>query len=180
MAHLAQVRGSRQSERGRVTMQSVPCGTCREVPRAWSTHIWVSFVLLSTHLATTFSGIWMETHSAHSQPALLSPPQHTRLHSFTPTSTRTACACRYTAFIPLYPVGVAGEMWSVYGALPAIKARGLHSIRLPNPLNFAFDYHTFLVGLLLVYPFLWWQLYSMLLGQRKKRISGQAAAKKKE
>jgi hypothetical protein len=179
MAHLAQVRGSRQSEKGRVKCSLCHAGHAERC-HTHGLHIWLFSVLLSTYLATPFSVIWMETHTAHSQPALLPPPQHTRIHSYTPTSTRTACACRYTAFIPLYPVGVAGEMWSVYDALPAIKARGLHSIRLPNPLNFAFDYHTFLVGLLLVYPFLWWQLYSMLLGQRKKRISGQAAAKKKE
>ena len=67
--------------------------------------------------------------------------------------------CRYTAFIPLYPVGVVGEMSAVYAALPAIRARGLRTVRLPNPANFAFDYATFL---------------SVSLGPRRAR--GEAAA----
>ena len=52
---------------------------------------------------------------------------------------------RYTAFIFLYPVGVVGEMWSVYQALPLIKQRRLRSLSMPNAANLAFDYHTFLV-----------------------------------
>jgi very-long-chain (3R)-3-hydroxyacyl-CoA dehydratase len=63
----------------------------------------------------------------------------------------TAGACpfwltwlRYTAFVPLYPLGVVGEMRAMYDALPHIGARGLHSVRLPNAWNFGFDYRTFL------------------------------------
>ena len=55
------------------------------------------------------------------------------------------CRRSYTAFIPLYPVGLAAEMWAVRGALPAIQSRGLRSVALPNPFNFGFDYHMFLV-----------------------------------
>lgn len=36
-------------------------------------------------------------------------------------------------------------MKSVYDALPFIKARGLRSLAMPNPANWGFDYHTFLV-----------------------------------
>ena len=50
----------------------------------------------------------------------------------------------YTAFIPLYPIGVVGEMAAVWAALPEIAARGLRSVRLPNLLNIAFDYALFL------------------------------------
>jgi len=53
--------------------------------------------------------------------------------------------CRYTAFIPLYPVGVVGEMWSVYDALPLIRERRLRYVTMPNAANFAFNYHLFLV-----------------------------------
>lgn len=60
-------------------------------------------------------------------------------------SSPAALHCRYTAFIGLYPVGVLGEMKSVYDALPFIKARGLRSLALPNAANWGFDYHTFLV-----------------------------------
>ncbi len=52
--------------------------------------------------------------------------------------------CRYSAFIPLYPLGVlAGEMPLIWNGLPYIKQRKLHSIDMPNSLNFAFSYHTF-------------------------------------
>ena len=41
-------------------------------------------------------------------------------------------------------MGVVGEMWSVYQALPLIKQRRLRSLSMPNAANLAFDYHTFL------------------------------------
>ena len=34
----------------------------------------------------------------------------------------------------------AGEMVCYYLALPYMQKRGLHSVQLPNALNFAFDY----------------------------------------
>lgn len=93
-------------------------------------------------------------------------------------------AHRYTAFIPLYPLGVLAEMTLMYDALPALDneldgrsgggggaAGAAYSLRLPNAWNAAFDYATFLRCVLLAYPFLWWQLYSMLLGQRRKRLA---------
>jgi very-long-chain (3R)-3-hydroxyacyl-CoA dehydratase len=52
--------------------------------------------------------------------------------------------CRYSAFIPLYPLGVlAGEMPLIWSGLPYIKQRKLHSIDMPNSFNFAFSYHAF-------------------------------------
>jgi len=51
---------------------------------------------------------------------------------------------RYSMFIPLYPVGVLGEMHAAYSALHAIAERGLHSVGMPNAWNFAFDYGTFI------------------------------------
>jgi hypothetical protein len=39
---------------------------------------------------------------------------------------------RYTAFIPLYPVGVAGEMWCLYKALPTLKVGLLDSAQTLN------------------------------------------------
>lgn len=52
---------------------------------------------------------------------------------------------RYSAFLPLYPVGVVSEMWLVYKGLPAVRQRQLHSVSLPHPWNFAFDYSYFLM-----------------------------------
>ena len=57
---------------------------------------------------------------------------------------RPSLPCRYSAFIPLYPVGVAGEVLAIVGALPAVRAQRLHSVALPNAWNAAFDYGAFL------------------------------------
>ena len=86
---------------------------------------------------------------------------------------------RYTAFIPLYPIGVVGEMGAIWLALPVIKEKKLRSVVLPNMWNFSFDYGMFLKLLLVVYPVLWWQLYSMLLRQRKKKVGGGGGGGKK-
>lgn len=77
---------------------------------------------------------------------------------------------RYTLFIPLYPVGMVAEMILMITALPYLKSQKLNSIALPNSLNFGFDYHLFIQGLLFVYPFLWLFLYQTLLRQRKKKL----------
>lgn len=52
--------------------------------------------------------------------------------------------CRYTLFIPLYPVGMLAEMALMIQALPYLKAQRLNSIGLPNAVNFSFDYHLFI------------------------------------
>lgn len=87
---------------------------------------------------------------------------------------------RYTAFIPLYPIGVMGEMGAIWLALPLIKENKLRSVVLPNMWNFSFDYGVFLKLLLVVYPVLWWQLYSMLLRQRKKKVVGGGGGRKRD
>lgn len=74
---------------------------------------------------------------------------------------------RYTAFIPLYPVGVAGEMWLMYQALPYIKEQVLYKdffSVLP------FSYYTFVQVVLLCYPLLWMKLYLHLLKQRRSKL----------
>ena len=53
-------------------------------------------------------------------------------------------ARRYSAFIPLYPLGIlAGEMPLIWSGLPYIQQHKLHSLEMPNSLNFAFSYHIF-------------------------------------
>lgn len=58
---------------------------------------------------------------------------------------------RYTFFIVLYPMGVAGELLTIYAALPYVQKTGLYSITLPNKYNFSFDYHTFLILIMISY-----------------------------
>ncbi|XP_022702319.1 very-long-chain (3R)-3-hydroxyacyl-CoA dehydratase 1-like isoform X1 [Varroa jacobsoni] len=76
--------------------------------------------------------------------------------------------CRYSFFIILYPIGVSGELLSIYSALPYVKERGLFSINLPNPYNFSFDYHLVLVITMLIYLPGLPKLYSHMLSQRSK------------
>ncbi|XP_072507736.1 very-long-chain (3R)-3-hydroxyacyl-CoA dehydratase 1 isoform X1 [Notamacropus eugenii] len=52
---------------------------------------------------------------------------------------------RYNFFIILYPVGVVGELLTIYAALPYVKKTGMFSLRLPNKYNVSFDYYSFLL-----------------------------------
>ncbi|KAK2995269.1 hypothetical protein RJ640_015550 [Escallonia rubra] len=97
---------------------------------------------------------------------------------------------RYTAFIVLYPIGVAGEMcayfdvalisnselvWLMYQALPFIKQKHLYSdffARLP------FSYYDFVKVVLLCYPFLWLKLYLHLFKQRRSKLRKNLKKKK--
>uniref|UniRef100_A0A0D9WHC6 Very-long-chain (3R)-3-hydroxyacyl-CoA dehydratase n=1 Tax=Leersia perrieri TaxID=77586 RepID=A0A0D9WHC6_9ORYZ len=83
---------------------------------------------------------------------------------------------RYTAFIPLYPIGVGpGEMWTMYQALPFVKERDLYSGFFGM---FSMSYHSFLVAVLAIYPFLWMKLYLHVFKQRKSKL-GKVHAKKR-
>ncbi|GJP66313.1 hypothetical protein CLOP_g23220 [Closterium sp. NIES-67] len=78
---------------------------------------------------------------------------------------------RYTAFIPLYPIGIfAGEMTLMYLSLPLIRPeKPFQHIFGMLP----FEYYHFVVGLLLCYPFLWMHLYRHMFRQRRKKLSGE-------
>ncbi|KAF0923888.1 hypothetical protein E2562_007735 [Oryza meyeriana var. granulata] len=83
---------------------------------------------------------------------------------------------RYTAFIPLYPIGVGpGEMWTMYQALPFVKERDLYSGFFGM---FSISYHSFLVAVLAIYPFLWMKLYLHVFKQRKSKLGKVGGAKK--
>ncbi|RCV17392.1 hypothetical protein SETIT_3G216300v2 [Setaria italica] len=83
---------------------------------------------------------------------------------------------RYTAFIPLYPIGVGpGEMWTMYQALPFVKKRNLYSGFFEK---FSMSYHSFLVGVLVCYPLLWLKLYLHVFKQRKSKL-GKGSRKKR-
>ncbi|CAG5865281.1 unnamed protein product [Menidia menidia] len=75
---------------------------------------------------------------------------------------------RYTFFIVLYPMGVSGELLTIYAALPHVQKTGLFSISLPNKYNFSFDYHAFLILVMVSYIPLFPQLYFHMIRQRKK------------
>lgn len=78
---------------------------------------------------------------------------------------------RYTAFIPMYPLGLAAEVVCIWLAVPLVATSGRLSLDLPNPTNIAFHYSTFLRALLAIQPITWAYLYSSLLRQRAIKLS---------
>nr|XP_002750117.2 very-long-chain (3R)-3-hydroxyacyl-CoA dehydratase 1 isoform X1 [Callithrix jacchus] len=85
---------------------------------------------------------------------------------------------RYNFFIILYPVGVAGELLTIYAALPYVKKTGMFSIRLPNKYNVSFDYYYFLLITMASYIPLFPQLYFHMLRQRRKVLHGEVIVEK--
>lgn len=80
--------------------------------------------------------------------------------------------CRYTFFYVLYPLGVTGELLSMYASLPYIKERNLYSIRMPNKANFSFHYYYIVIASMLVYIPGFPHLYQYMIGQRAKVLKG--------
>uniref|UniRef100_A0AAZ3QPP0 Very-long-chain (3R)-3-hydroxyacyl-CoA dehydratase n=2 Tax=Oncorhynchus TaxID=8016 RepID=A0AAZ3QPP0_ONCTS len=78
---------------------------------------------------------------------------------------------RYTFFLVLYPMGVTGELLTIYAALPYVQKTGLYSVTLPNKYNFSFDYYTFLILTMVSYIPLFPQLYFHMMRQRKKVLA---------
>ena len=86
---------------------------------------------------------------------------------------------RYTAFIVLYPLGVACEMWSLYGMLPIATRTGFNMLVVPGlgKLPEFIQYPRVVRWLLVVYVPVWWSLYSFLWRQRAKKLGpGRASA----
>lgn len=81
---------------------------------------------------------------------------------------------RYTAFIPLYPLGIfGGEMPIIAAAIPWIAKRGLWSISMPNAWNVALSYASFCrLGLYVLLPAAFVHLYGTLLSARRRKLGG--------
>jgi very-long-chain (3R)-3-hydroxyacyl-CoA dehydratase len=79
---------------------------------------------------------------------------------------------RYSAFVPLYPVGVVCELTCIWLALPTLRRDKLWSVDMPNSVNFAFDYSIFITIMSILYPYLFWGQYSSLLRTRAKKLGG--------
>ena len=60
------------------------------------------------------------------------------------------------------------EMKLMYDARAYARKTKMYAIEMPNAFNFAFDYPSFLNGLLVVYPFLFYSLYAYMFAQRRK------------
>ncbi|XP_075068015.1 very-long-chain (3R)-3-hydroxyacyl-CoA dehydratase 1 [Mixophyes fleayi] len=85
---------------------------------------------------------------------------------------------RYNLFIVLYPVGVAGELLTIYAALPYVRKSGMYSLRLPNKYNVSFDYYYFLIAVMCSYIPLFPQLYFHMLRQRRRVLHGEVIVEK--
>ena len=82
--------------------------------------------------------------------------------------------CRYTFFFVLYPLGVAGELITIYYSLSVVKETGILSLPMPNLINFGFSYHVFLIFVMICYIPFFPQLYFHMVAQRKKFIGSSA------
>ncbi|KAB5579531.1 hypothetical protein PHYPO_G00196100 [Pangasianodon hypophthalmus] len=87
---------------------------------------------------------------------------------------------RYNLFIVMYPLGVIGELMTIYAALPYVRKAGMYSLRLPNKYNVSFDYYYFLIIVMLSYIPLFPQLYFHMLRQRRKVLHGEVIVEKDE
>ncbi|KAL4635255.1 very-long-chain (3R)-3-hydroxyacyl-CoA dehydratase 1 [Arapaima gigas] len=85
---------------------------------------------------------------------------------------------RYNMFIVMYPLGVAGELMTIYAALPYVQKSGMFSLRLPNKYNVSFDYYIFLIIVMLSYIPLFPQLYFHMLRQRRRVLHGEVIVEK--
>ena len=66
-------------------------------------------------------------------------------------SSQSSLCSRYNLFIVLYPLGVVGELLTIYAALPIVRRTAMYSLRLPNKYNVSFDYYYFLIIAMLSY-----------------------------
>ncbi|CAN8236798.1 unnamed protein product [Cochlearia groenlandica] len=78
---------------------------------------------------------------------------------------------RYSSFLLLYPTGITSEVGLIYLALPHIKTSEIYSIRMPNTLNFSFDYFYATILVLAIYVPGSPHMYRYMLGQRKRALS---------
>ncbi|EWC48148.1 hypothetical protein DRE_02252 [Drechslerella stenobrocha 248] len=73
---------------------------------------------------------------------------------------------RYNTFFILYPIGIASEMWEIYGALPDIAATSAGAL----------GWWTALIekaALLIVYPPGSYVMYTHMMSQRRKMMRGK-------
>lgn len=81
--------------------------------------------------------------------------------------------CRYTFFFVLYPVGVLGELITIYSALGVVWETRMLSIALPNVINFSFSYYVFLLFVMFCYIPIFPKLYCHMVAQRRKFIGSK-------
>jgi len=86
-------------------------------------------------------------------------------------------AARYTVFIPTYPLGIMTELAIWRGVLQYTFVSGIWSIRMPNYLNFAFNWWILVAGWMCLMIFFFPSQFQYMLQQRKKFFSNQSEKK---
>jgi hypothetical protein len=82
---------------------------------------------------------------------------------------------RYSGFTILYPLGISGEMVTMYKVLPYVQRTGALSVAMPNAYNAVWHYPSIIYFLLTaVWPPGAYIMYSYMLGQRRKALAGEA------
>lgn len=100
-------------------------------------------------------------------------------YPFYATTQLTCCPgwlkwLRYSAFIPLYPLGFAAEVVCLLVALPHLKTARPLSVDMPNAHNFAFDFWAFMhIYGTFAYTICAPALYRHMLRQRSKQITAK-------
>lgn len=86
------------------------------------------------------------------------------------TCPRWLLVARYTAFLPLYPLGIICEWMLYYISLHEVDMKEIGRIRMPNAWNFAFDYGVWNRGVLFVYAYFGPSMFRYMLKQRAKKL----------
>ncbi|VDP12664.1 unnamed protein product [Heligmosomoides polygyrus] len=78
----------------------------------------------------------------------------------------------------MYPIGVTGELLTLFGSLPEVAEKKYFTLEMPNPLNIGISFYWILIGSALFYIPGFPQLYLYMFAQRKKVLSTDAAKKR--
>jgi very-long-chain (3R)-3-hydroxyacyl-CoA dehydratase len=92
---------------------------------------------------------------------------------------RALSYARYTLFLVAYPLGATAEWLLLLAARPSF-ADGQVALRMPNALNCACDYHSFLGALIAAYPLLFAHMFAHMLRQRRKKFGASGGKSKGE
>jgi len=88
---------------------------------------------------------------------------------------------RYSLFLPLYPLGIAGELGCYFMASGAVMRDepGL-SLRMPNTFNVKLSHEAVMYALLALYPWGSWFMIGSMVKARAKALGGAAAEGEKQ
>ncbi|EFP05368.1 hypothetical protein CRE_26953 [Caenorhabditis remanei] len=79
---------------------------------------------------------------------------------------------RYTLFYVLYPMGVSGELLTLFASLKEVDEKKILTLEMPNRLNMGISFWWVLIIAALTYIPGFPQLYFYMIGQRKKVLGG--------